>query len=162
MFLERIRVAVNGKRHTSWLKKGACTSQRAVFGVWNRPYPVTGLRVDTCDATSAVLVGICQTYNPRHILSSQMNYLHILPVLTEVFGHESSVALVGGGLAAQEARFVHELLRNNILNPTFNEQLTKSPLVPAPINVFLPVSVADVFRWREIRSVSVPYTCNLM
>lgn len=72
------------------------------------------------------------------------------------------MALVGGGLAAQEARFVHELLGNNILDPTFNEQLTKSPLVPAPINVFLPVSVADVSRWREIRFVDITYVQDFL
>ena len=91
-----------------------------------------------------------------------MYYLQVLPVLAEVFGDESAMAFFGGRLAAQEAGFVHELLRHDILNFSLGQQLAKLSLVPSPVDFFLFIGVEDFLGRRQFRLVVILNTRDFL
>lgn len=91
-----------------------------------------------------------------------MDYLHVFPVLAEVFGHESAMAFFGGRLAAQEAGFVREFLRYDILNFSLGEQSAKLSLVVAPVDFLFLVGVENFLGRGQFGLMDIFYARNFL
>ena len=87
--------------------------------------------------------------------------LDVSPPLTEVFCHQSSVAVVGPVLAAEQAGTVEERWIKRILDSPTSHQRHEAFFILLPAPPLLLVSVQDLLCWRQARHVHVVHITDL-
>ena len=81
--------------------------------------------------------------------------LHVAPFLLQVLGHQPAMAMLGRGLAAQQAAPRHQILIDRFLDATHGHEGQERLFINRPVAVVLLVGIENVLRGRQFRQVDV-------